>query len=168
MSYSESKGAGKESVCMVQLSSSGTTKAIRSVPCRYLYCTTKGKHSGTVIHLCWCGIKRLQLGKGILYRNKRCTLPTATLCLLRHRPTILLSIGGYCSCTGLKENEREKLGNSLPKIKVAGNFEVFLHVYMHVWVHQLLHKEGKKQQGKCIGRALFCVLYPPAVPGRPS
>lgn len=164
MSYSESKGAGKESVCMVQLSSSGTTKAIRSVPCRYLYCTTKGKHSGTVIHLCWCGIKRLQLGRGILYRNKRCTLPTATLCLLRHRPTILLSIGGYCSCTGLKENEREKLGNSLPKIKVAGNFEVFLHV----WVHQLLHKEGKKQQGKCIGRALFCVLYPPAVPGRPS
>lgn len=168
MSYSESKGAGKESVCMVQLSSSGTTKAIRSVPCRYLYCTTKGKHSGTVIHLCWCGIKRLQLGRGILYRNKRCTLPTATLCLLRHRPTILLSIGGYCSCTGLKKNEREKLGNSLPKIKVAGNFEVFLHVYMHVWVHQLLHKEGKKQQGKCIGRALFCVLYPPAVPGRPS
>lgn len=168
MSYSESKGAGKESVCMVQLSSSGTTKAIRSVPCRYLYCTTKGKHSGTVIHLCWCGIKRLQLGRGILYRNKRCTLPTATLCLLRHRPTILLSIGGYCSCTGLKENEREKLGNSLPKIKVAGNFEVFLHAYMHVWVHQLLHKEGKKQQGKCIGRALFCVLYPPAVPGRPS
>lgn len=153
---------------MVQLSSSGTTKAIRSVPCRYLYCTTKGKHSGTVIHLCWCRIKRLQLGRGILYRNKRCTLPTATLCLLRHRPTILLSIGGYCSCTGLKENEREKLGNSLPKIKVAGNFEVFLHVYMHVWVHQLLHKEGKKQQGKCIGRALFCVLYPPAVPGRPS
>lgn len=153
---------------MVQLSSSGTTKAIRSVPCRYLYCTTKGKHSGTVIHPCWCGIKRLQLGRGILYRNKRCTLPTATLCLLRHRPTILLSIGGYCSCTGLKENEREKLGNSLPKIKVAGNFEVFLHVYMHVWVHQLLHKEGKKQQGKCIGRALFCVLYPPAVPGRPS
>lgn len=116
----------------------------------------------------WCGIKCLQLGRGILYRNKCCTLPTASLCLLRHRPTILLSIGGYCSCTGLKENEREKLGNSLPKRKVAGNFEVFLHVYMHVWVHQLLHKEEKKQQGRCIGRALFCVLYPSAVPGRPG
>lgn len=168
MSYSESKGAGKESVCTVQLSSSATTKAIRSVPCRYLYCTAKGKHCGTVIHLCQCGIKCLQLGRGILCRNKCCTLPTASLCLLRHRPTVLLSTGAYCGCTGLKEREREKLGNSLPKIKVAGNFEVFLHVYMHVWVQQLLHKEGRKQQGRCIGRALFCVLYPPAVPGRPS
>lgn len=164
MSYSESKGAGRESVCTVQLSSSAPTKAIRSVPCRYLYCTAKGKHSGTVIHLCRCGIKCLQLGRGILYRNKCCTLPTVPPCLLRHRLTILLSTGAYCGCTGLKEKERVKLGNSLPKREVAGNLEVFLHV----WVHQLLHKDEETQQGGCIGRAWFCVLYPPAVPGRPS
>lgn len=102
MSLSGSKGAGKESVCSVQLSSSGTTKAIRFTPCRYFYCTARLKAHWHAIHLCPCRIKHLQQVKGILFKNRCCMLPSSSACWGTDPHAILFSIGGYCGCMGLR------------------------------------------------------------------
>lgn len=131
----------------MQLSLSGTTKAIRFIPCRYLYCTAQLKAQWHVIHLYHCGIKRLQQVRGILFKNRCCILPTVSLHAeaQTHNPILnrwLLRLQGIKGRMRGRSFEihcqKEKSSKELWDASAC----------VHACVHQLMHKDKRERSSK--------------------